>query len=101
MTSRDSYWMTTGRRRQSRERGLKITQFLRMHSTQCLFFRVPHLEIAMDTLTTDRNLVKPFGRLVITSRSVKAGCPPMRASRARVASSHSWNPPSNRSRYFF
>lgn len=60
-----------------------------------------YLEIAMDTLTADRNLVNPFGRWVITSRSVKAGCPPIRASRASVASSHSWNPPSNSSRYFF
>ena len=107
VTASDSYWVSTGHRRQSRERtqNHEVSQNAssqKMHfSTQHFFFGALHLEIAMDTLTAARNLVKPSGRLVATSRSGKAGRPPMRASRARVASSHSWNPPSNRSRYFF
>lgn len=60
-----------------------------------------YLEIAMDTLTAERNLLNAFGWLVMVLESFKARCPPIRARTPRVTSSHSWNPPRSSSRYFF
>lgn len=60
-----------------------------------------HLERAMVTRTAERKRVSPRRRWLMVSRVDSAGWPPILVSSDSVASSHSWNPPSSNSRYFF
>lgn len=60
-----------------------------------------HLERAIETRTAERKRVSPRRRWLMDSRVDSGGWPPILVSSDSVASSHSWNPPSSNSRYFF
>lgn len=55
----------------------------------------------METRTAERKRVSPRRRWLREPRLDSAGWTPILPSRASVASSHSWKPPSSSSRYFF